>query len=659
MPMPNDQRLRLTSGSISEVLSSYKGKPFDCLCEYIWNSFDANAKCVELNFDVPAERIGHADNVTLADDGDGWNFDDEIITNNFMVSLKQPSSDHSLPHGKSGKGRYAFIWICDHVDIYSGGKMMTLNKSVNIAKNEVGTCVEGTKVCFRGIKEEFSECLLEDGFKDALLGEFGWLLLQDKKIIINGELLKVEPWIDSSSCNLVQNDFPEEIRTDLGRDFEARIVVWKKKPREYSRFYFLDAQRNELFKKTTGFNKKRDDFWHSVYIKSEIFAYQEDIDDAAENGQLTLQFGGVKQARLKRAILKLIRTRLSEIRKPQLVRTAEAFYGDLEAKRLLPNLPQFGIYDEQSFKELIKEVYVLAPSLFNNRSEDQKQFLCTSLAGLLSSQDDSLLKVIFEQLLELSEEEKTQFGELLSRTHLSNVVRLAVEVDKRLEVIDKLEHLLSEHRDATLEVKHIQRILNDNFWLFGEQFRLFSTTEGALHKVLTDYAKEILGIDMGSLVNKPMGELDLFLTKTQAQGETIQRNVIVELKRASIKLRKKQYDQLEKYMEDVLREPLCNGTNQYWEFYLIGTDYDDHIENKIESAKTWGEKDKGLCTFLKDGHVKMYVRKWSDILGVEWKAKMNYLSQKLNTKPRPVTDSPDAIVADLVAHAEVTDNCSQ
>ena len=116
-------------------------------------------------------------------------------------------------------------------------------------------------------------------------------------------------------------------------------------------------------------------------------------------------------------------------------------------------------------------------------------------------------------------------------------------------------------------------------------------------------------------------------------------------------------DELEKYMEDVLREPLCNGTNQYWEFYLIGTDYDDHIENKIESAKTWGEKDKGLCTFLKDGHVKMYVRKWSDILGVEWKAKMNYLSQKLNTRPRPVPDSSDAIVADLVAHDEGGDNC--
>ena len=222
------------------------------------------------------------------------------------------------------------------------------------------------------------------------------------------------------------------------------------------------------------------------------------------------------------------------------------------------------------------------------------------------------------------------------------------EVDKRLEVIDKLKCLLSEHKETTLEVKHIQRILDENFWLFGEQFRLFSSTEGALNRVLERYAKEVLGIDNAKLEDKPMGELDLFLTKTESQGERCQRNVVVELKRASIKLGKKEYDQIEKYKDDIIKQSLCNGTNQYWEFYLVGSDYDDHIGDKIESAKTWGEENRGLCSCTKDGRVKLYVRKWSDILQVEWESKMKYLKEKLCIKPKSILDGPDNIVKDLI-----------
>lgn len=78
--------LILTAESISEVLRSHKGNPFKCLCEYIGNAFDANANCVELAFTMPPEGMGYVDNVSIADDGNGWDFEDEIITNNFMDS---------------------------------------------------------------------------------------------------------------------------------------------------------------------------------------------------------------------------------------------------------------------------------------------------------------------------------------------------------------------------------------------------------------------------------------------------------------------------------------------------------------------------------------------------------------------------------------------
>jgi hypothetical protein len=254
-----------------------------------------------------------------------------------------------------------------------------------------------------------------------------------------------------------------------------------------------------------------------------------------------------------------------------------------------------------------------------------------------------------EQLQELTEEEQKDLLEILKRTTLSNIVKTIKEIDHRLDVLETLKVLISEYEKETLEVKHIQKILDENFWLFGEQFRLFSTTEGPLKTVLTQYAKEILEIEEPELNTKPSGEVDLFLTKSENFGEKSQRNIVVEIKRASIKLKKnKEYAQIDKYKDEILKQNLCNGVNQYWEFYLIGKNYDDGISELIDSAKNHGEFEKGLTINSKDGRVKVYVRKWSDILEAEWGTKMRYLKEKLEIQSKQKKSTPNEIVNDIL-----------
>jgi len=55
---------------------------------------------------------------------------------------------------------------------------------------------------------------------------------------------------------------------------------------------------------------------------------------------------------------------------------------------------------------------------------------------------------------------------LLERTNLTNIVRTTAEVQKRLDVISDLEALLYEYEKETLEVKHLQSVLNNNPWIF-------------------------------------------------------------------------------------------------------------------------------------------------------------------------------------------------
>ena len=417
-------------------------------------------------------------------------------------------------------------------------------------------------------------------------------------------------------------------------DFQVEIVLWDKKPAEWSNFYFLDKDRRELFKISTGLNKKSDNFWHSVYVISDLFADQDKDIENEESSQQQLDFGEKEKRRTKRKLINEVKAKLIQVRRPYLIEQSDRVIKDLKESDAIPDLPVFGIYDEESYNDLLKTVYVISPSLFVGRSDSERKFICATFAGLLSTQDNLLIQVILEQLQELTEEEKDDLLDILQRTSLSNVVKTIKEIDHRLDVLEKLKILLFTYTKETLEVKHLQKVLDENFWIFGEQFRLFSSTEGALKKVLARYAKDILGIEDADLDSQPSGEVDLFLTRTDATSATMQKNIIIELKRPSNKLGKDEFDQIEKYMREIKKQGICNGVNQYWEFYLIGNEYDDYIEDKIKQAKAFGESERGLVIVMNDFQFKVYVRKWSDILEVEWGSKMIYLKEKLEIQPK-------------------------
>ncbi len=654
----SDTKLKINAQSIRTELKSYENDPLKCLIEYIWNSFDADATEIHLNFELPEEGIGYANNVCIIDNGRGWDFNDDATTNNFMSSTKQPRKGNTLPKGQYGRGRYTFIWIAEKLTAYSKGKKLTLLHNTEITKEDYEYSQSGTKICFDGIKTSFSSLLLSPNLHKQLCLEFCWFLRESShyKILINNAELPISELIKDSKT-YTNNELPEKLRNEIDDAFNAEIVLWNEKPSEYSKFYFLTNTSGELYKQNTGLNKKSDHFWHSVYIKSSLFNSVEDvIEEDNDSNQTNLSFDAKKTKRIKNQIIEFLKEELVKLRKPYLIIQSDQLLEDLKEEQLIPNLPDFGIYDEESYGDLIKTIYTITPSLFVGKSNPEKKFICATFAGLLSTQDDILIQTILEQLQELSEDEKGDLIEILKRTSLSNVIKTIKEIDHRLEVINKLKVLISVHEKETLEVKHIQKILDDNFWLFGEQFRLFSSTEGALKSVLIKYATEILGITDPELNSNPNGEVDLFLTKTESIGEGIQKNVIVEIKRASIKLGKEQYDQIEGYMEKIITQNICNGENQFWEFYLVGKDYNDHIGNKIDSAKNHGQKERGLCYNIKDGRVKIYVRKWSDILEAEWGAKMKYLKEKLQIQAKQAKNSPQEITDDLIHNNSVVQN---
>jgi hypothetical protein len=51
----SDTKLKINAQSIRTELKSYENDPLKCLIEYIWNSFDADATEIHLNFELPEE----------------------------------------------------------------------------------------------------------------------------------------------------------------------------------------------------------------------------------------------------------------------------------------------------------------------------------------------------------------------------------------------------------------------------------------------------------------------------------------------------------------------------------------------------------------------------------------------------------------------------
>lgn len=649
--MSNQKTLRINEQSIKTELKSYKDKTYKCLFEYLWNSFDAGATKIKITFDIPLEGIGSVSNVKIIDNGKGWDFGINSNTETFLASSKSELSSNikTLPKGKFGRGRYTFIWISEKIEVKSGNSKVTLNHSTKIDNEKLKDTISGTEIEFLGVYPKFSDCLIfEEKLYSELLLEFGWFLAGNKKynISVNNTNLDISQNIKERR-NYTKSDFPEIIKSKLKEDFKAEIVLWNNKPSEFSKFYFLNSKNVEIFKQNTGLNKKSDDFWHSVYISSDQFKQTNSFEKDENSIQSSFDFEQKKIDQLKKQVLNFLKEKLTSFRKPYLIEQSEFLLEELKDDNIIPKLTEFGIYDEQSYGDLIKTIYTITPSLFTGKGKAEKKFICATFAGLLSTQDDILIKTVLEQLQELTEDEKKDLLDILNRSSLSNVVKTIKEIDHRLYVIEKLKTLISEHEKETLEVKHLQNILDTNFWIFGEQFRLFSSTEGALKKVLFKYAKDILNIESPELTTQPNGEVDLFLTKTESIGNNIQKNIVVELKRASKKLtQKKEYLQIDDYRKSILKQALCNGENQYWEFYLIGKNYDDDIAELIENSKQHGEKEKGLTLNIKNGRVKIYVRKWSDILEVEWGTKMKFLKEKLKiqatnkeyNKPQEIVD---------------------
>jgi len=134
-------------------------------------------------------------------------------------------------------------------------------------------------------------------------------------------------------------------------------------------------------------------------------------------------------------------------------------------------------YRKSELDNLVGTLYVAQPKIFTNLSDDNKKITISLLKLIMDAEDkDNLFKVL-KQVVDLEEDELAELAGVLKYTSLSNITRLVKMIEDRQMVIQGLKELVFNKEMYAKEVPHIQSIVENHYWLFGEQYNLITAAE--------------------------------------------------------------------------------------------------------------------------------------------------------------------------------------
>ena len=615
--------------------------PEIALLEIITNAIDAWAKNIEINYTLD-ELLGIKE-IIIKDNGE-WILYDNIkpIFWNYGASTK-PSRSKQYPSQylwSKWIGRFTFSKIGETAtwntvyekdgNNYSYNIQMTARDLPNYNYNEEIYPEETIQKTWTTltIQDVYSNKISDDFIKTSCIPQ---LLKQEGRRM---HLLWVKiflNWEEIKASSRIEKEMKKRITINTNK-FDIHIIKWVMPiSGEDSQMYFINSKGLEKHKEHTWLNRNSDEFWHSVFVESPFFDnfsfWDGNLLDENEKNTFT---------ELKREIKNWIR----DFRRDFLKNQADKFIQEIEQKNILEK-PTSVIkeYSSQFIKETIEELYITEPKIVTKLSDNQKKIFFRMLWTIAETWWETKLFEILNQVLDLSEEEKERFAEILEDISLKNIIKTITIIEDRLKVLSILEQYLDNPELWANEKDELQRLISQHYWIFWEGYSLYANEEDDIKSVLIKLRNEYFEdrISKNDLnFDGENKELDIFLSKT-IRWETNQwvevDNVIVEIKHPSKKLWNKEKAQIEWYMEIIQNNSQLNGESFSWSYILVGTDINDRssIPWAYNNASTWWELKYGLIFKDPTKRTSIYVRKWCDIIA-ECRSKMQYLHESLSLR---------------------------
>lgn len=630
--------VNITSKGIKKVLKNYNFS--NAFAEYIWNGFDAKANTIEIRYE--ANELGKVDFIEVSDNGYGINYSrlnqkfKPFYESEKAIEISSPKHTSSM-HGKNGVGRltfFTFAHIAKWLSTYKEKDRFitcSISTSVNELNDFNAELIEnnsdktGTTVTFSDV--QISKMDIESTIIPFLKKEFCWFLELNKKnkILINDELLDYSENISDYDDTLVIY-YPKS-RTK----FSIKYIQWKESlNKEFSKYYFLNSEDAEVYKDYTTLNKKADQYFHSVYIKSDFFD-NFDFKSSEDENQMKL-FGQAKNSQEYKYLINEINEFLRNKRKPFLKIFADRLIENYEESGILPSYENEWEekYRKHDLIETIKSLYEVQPKLFTNLNKEQKKTFVRLIDLLLDSNERGSLFKILEEVVELETKEREDLAKLFQVTRFNRITETIKLIEDRYKAYYMLKDLVFNKDLKANEVDHLQKFIEKHYWIFGEQYHLVTAAEPKFEEALRRYIYLLTEKDESIEIEHQhrLKEMDIFACRQNKHIDSID-NIVVELKHPSINLGNSQYSQVYNYLDLIQKQQEFNAPNMNWEFYLVGNKFDstNFIQNQINTNKPHGIK--SLIMNLDNGRIKVYAKTWSEIF-TDFEIKHSYLNEQLS-----------------------------
>lgn len=639
------ESVEITSKGIRKVLNKYT--PQRAIAEYIWNGFDAHANEVKV-FTESEDTYDSIIKIKVIDNGDGIIYEMlPLAFKKFYESHKslKGNVDSRFSRGKNGYGRFTFFKFADNAEwntVYKTGDTL-FKYSIDINSQKLTdyhsvTPVEttdsstGTEVIFTNINnDDLSTRWINEKLIPFLKAEFAWYfkVFPERKLYLNDELLDCSSVIgDSEFFDLhIQSEGIDEL-------FHIYYFQWSEKPQdEYSRFYYMDSGSNLKNQRTTHYNNKGDFFWHSVIVKSTFFNCLSDLED----DEHTL-FSSLPERRIFYTLNCQLNEYLGKKRRPFLRAKAEVLVRDYESENLFYFIGKTPWEESRKtyLKNFIKELYEVEPAIFTKLNASQKKIFIRLLDQVMDTDNNGSLFKILGELVDLEDEDKDRFANILETTKLMSIVATIQLIEDRQETIKALRLVNFDHTLKAGEVKHLQKLIEKHYWIFGEEYRFVCSEEVKFQEALNRYKYLLHGVSEEEYINHPdkYKEMDLFVTGQDFKNNSPS-NLVVEIKSPTNvpKLNMNHYTQINTYMNVIRKQDGFNDPNTSWTFLLIGLDIDDIAEQQIK------EPISGLC--IEKDNYRLYMKTWAQVLN-EAEARHNYLKEKLESARDDLAEAHNA-----------------
>jgi hypothetical protein len=613
------------------IESLTKANGINALAELLWNSLDADASEVKIEY-VPT-KLGNYEYIKIIDNGHGLTYEKaQDVFSRLGGSEKKnktQSPNGRQYHGKEGKGRYKGLALGDLVKFTSvyqtngtASEFTIIIDRNQLSRTEIsdlkqlkkGEGKTGFTVEIGNINLKNADYALKTENRKDLEEKFAsyWISYPKFKIFFNNSELEF--------ASLIKNSEQTEISVEFGEftyKFVIKVLEWNFENKKKT--YLCNAQGIPFLETNLGI---RSSIPISVFIQS-VYIEKLQRDNALnlyEADEILL--GIFKTA--KDFAREYIRKRLHEYSKE--------FIKDLKQKGIYPyKEPAENLIEEskrQVFDIVALQINEYLPSF--NDQDDKNKKLTLSLISEALENDSKNLRKILNEIIELPEEQREDLAELLESTSLSSIIDAMTEIKNRLHFLNGLEQIIYDKdlNKNILERKHLHKIIINETWIFGDEYT-YGVDDQTLKNVLGAYLKDCLKRDdfqdiINSEDNSSLETIpDVCLWQQYSLGTAGKENLVIELKRPSLNAGMTEMGQIMSYASKVASDKRFPKDRTRWKFLLITKDFSPELEPQLK------QKNRKFGHVSEGENFDVFILSWGDIIS-EAKQRHEFIKEKLN-----------------------------